>query len=325
MMRLIAAFGLCAFLAQAQVLAEAPGDPLSWLGRIAAAGQRLNYSGTFIYQSGKHFETSRITHLADASGEYERLEVLDGSPREVIRRNSEVRCVLPEQKTIIIDRAGGQRAFPSRLPSSFAGLAENYRIRKGELSRVAGLDAQLIVLEPKDDLRYGHMLWAEAQTGLLLKARMVDEKGQIIEQFAFSDVKIGGPIDAEAVKPRFAKGPEWRVINAQGIEVEREDRQWLMDAPLPGFALQSVVRRPLGRERGEALHMVYSDGMASISVFIEPVGSDAARAAAGLGPLATGAINIYKRRMNGYLITALGEVPLRAVQRIGDGIEPVVQ
>lgn len=320
---LAAAFGLCALLVQTQVLAEAPGDPLTWLGRIAAAGQRLNYTGTFIYQSGRHFETSRIAHLADASGEYERLEVLDGSPREVIRTNSEVRCVLPEQKTVIIDRPGGRRAFPARLPSSFSGLAENYRIRKGEVSRVAGLDTQLIVLEPKDDLRYGHMLWADLQSGLLLKARMVDERGEIIEQFTFSDVKIGGPIEPEMLKPRFAKGPEWRVIDAHGIEVRREDSRWLMNAPLAGFTLQSIVRRPLGRDRGEALHMVYGDGMASISVFIEPVGSDSARA--GLGPLATGAINIYKRRVNGYLITALGEVPLRAVQRVGDGIEPVSQ
>jgi len=323
MKRFAAALGLCALIVQSQALAEAPGDPLSWLGRIAAAGQRLNYSGTFIYQSGRNFETSRITHLADASGEYERLEVLDGSPREVIRSNTEVQCILPEQKTIIIDRPGGRRVFPARLPASFAGLAENYRIRKGELGRVAGLEAQLIVLEPKDDLRYGHLLWAELQSGLLLKARMVDERGDIIEQFTFSDVKIGGPIDADALKPRFAKDGKWRVINAHGIAVEHEDSGWVMNAPLPGFSLNSIVRRPLGRDRGEALHLVYSDGMAAISVFIEPMGAESA--SAGLGPLATGAINIYKRRVDGHLVTALGEVPLRAVQRLGDGVAPRAQ
>jgi sigma-E factor negative regulatory protein RseB len=323
MKRFAAALGLCALLVQSQALAEAPGDALSWLGRIAAAGQRLDYTGTFIYQSGRNFETSRITHLADASGEYERLEVLDGSPREVIRSNTEVQCVLPEQKTIIIDRPGGRRVFPARLPVSFAGLAENYRIRKGELSRVAGLETQLIVLEPKDDLRYGHLLWAELQSGLLLKARMVDERGDILEQFTFSNVKIGGPIDAETLKPRYAKDGNWRVINAHGIAVEREDSGWVMNAPLPGFALTSIVRRPLGRDRGEALHLVYSDGMAAISVFIEPMGSNSA--SADLGPLATGAINIYKRRVDGHLVTALGEVPLRAVQRLGDGIGPRTQ
>ena len=316
--------GFCAFLAQSPALAEVPADPLSWLGRIASAGQRLNYSGTFIYQSGKNFETSRIAHIADPTGgERERLEVLDGSPREVIRNNSEVRCVLPDQKMVIIDQPGGRRAFPSRLPASFGGLAENYRIRKGEVSRVADLDAQQIILEPKDDLRYGHVLWAELQSGLLLKARTIDENGEIIEQFTFSDVKIGGEIAADALKPRYTRERDWRVVRAHGVEVAREDSGWVLNTPLPGFSLTSVVRRPLGRDRGEALHLVFSDGLAAISVFVEPVGTDSARL--GAVQMATGAVNMYKRVVDGHMVTALGEVPLRTVRRVGDGIEPATR
>jgi len=319
-----AVLGLCALLAQSQVLAEVPGDPLSWLGRIESAGQRLNYSGTFIYQSGKNFETSRIVHVADpAGGERERLEVLDGSPREVIRNNGEVRCVLPDQKMVIVGQPGGQRAFPSRLPASFGGLAENYRIRKGEIGRVAGLEAQLIVLEPKDDLRYGHLLWAELQSGLLLKARTIDQNGEIIEQFTFSDVKIGGEIGSDALKPRYTKHSDWRVVQAHGVEVSREEIGWTLNAPVPGFSLTSVVRRPLGRDRGEGLHLVFSDGLAAISVFVEPAGANGA--ALGTVPMATGAVNMYKRVVDGHMITALGEVPLDTVRRVGDGIEPAVR
>lgn len=317
------AAGLCLLLGLAPVHAETPGDPLSWLGRISMAGQRLTYTGTFTYQSGRNFETSRIAHMADASGEYERLEVLDGSPREVIRNNSEVRCVLPDQKTVIIDRPGSRRAFPARLSAAFGGLAESYRISKGAVSRVAGLDAQLIVLEPKDDLRFGYLLWAELQSGLLLKARMVDERGDIIEQFAFSDVKIGGELDGDALKPRFGSHPDWRTVRAHGVEMRKEESNWTLNAPLAGFSLMSIVRRPLGRERGEALHLVYSDGLAAISVFIEPMASDVPQP--GLGSLGSGAINIYKRMVNGHLLTALGEVPLRAVQRLADSIEPVAK
>ncbi len=316
--------GFCAFLAHSMVFAEVPGDPLSWLGRIASAGHRLNYSGIFIYQSGKNFETSRIAHLADpVGGERERLEVLDGSPREVIRNNSEVRCVLPDQKMVIVDQPGGQRAFPSRLPASFGGLAENYRIRKGEVGRVAGLDAQLIVLEPKDNLRYGHLLWAELQSGLLLKARTVGETGEIIEQFTFSDVKIGGEIGSEALKPRYTGESDWRVVRAHGVEVPREEIGWSLSAPLPGFALTSVVRRPLGHDRGEALHLVFSDGLAAVSVFIEPAGTSGTRP--GVVPMATGAVNMYRRIVAGHVVTALGEVPLETVRRMGDGIEPVAR
>ncbi|HRP75397.1 MAG TPA: MucB/RseB C-terminal domain-containing protein [Rhodocyclaceae bacterium] len=312
----------CALLVPVHTIADdRPSDPIFWLSKIATAAQRLNYTGTFIYQSGKDFETSRITHMVDASGEHERLEVLDGSPREVIRSQSEVRCVLPDQKIIIIDRAGGQRAFPARLPSSYAGLSENYRVSMGEVSRVAGYDTQLIVLEPRDGLRYGHMLWADMGTGLLLKARTIDERGEIIEQFAFSDVRIGGEIDPNSLKPSYAEDGEWRVINAHGSEVSKAESGWMLAAPLPGYSLKSVVRRPLGRDRGDILHLAFSDGLAAISVFIEPVEADRPRN--NLGALANGAINIYRRIVNEHLVTALGEVPLLALQRLGDGIEPV--
>lgn len=321
-MRALAVVLACvALFLPTQASADAAVEPISWLGRIASAGQRLNYSGTFIYQSGTNFETSRITHLVDAAGEHERLEVLDGSPREVIRNNREVRCVLPDQKVIIIDRSGGQRAFPARLPVSYSAVAESYRISMGEVSRVAGLDSQLIILEPRDDLRHGHMLWAEVSSGLLLKARMVGDDGEIIEQFTFTDVSIGGNIDAEALKPSYVKQDDWRVIDAQGQAVNVGDSEWVLTAPLPGYTLKSIVKRPLGRDRGEIMHFVYSDGLAAISVFIEPVVPDYAEDV--VGSQSAGAIHIYKRMVEDYLITALGEVPLRAVQRLADGVERI--
>ncbi|MER2553489.1 MAG: MucB/RseB C-terminal domain-containing protein [Thauera sp.] len=317
-----AVLGLCAFLAQAPALAEHPTDPLSWLGRISTAGQQLNYVGTFMYQSGAHVETSRIAHRVDAGGEYERLEVLDGSPREIIRRGTEVRCVLPDERTVIIDETQGRRAFPARVPVSLTGLAENYRVRKGDMGRVAGFEAQSLVLEPKDDLRYGHILWAEVHSGLLLKSRTVDQHGGVIEQFSFSDVRIGGEVDGALLESRFEMGEGWRVVNARGNSVALDSVGWLLDPAVPGYSLTSVVKRPLGRDRGEAVHMVFSDGLAAISVFVEPVG-DGART--GLGAVSNGAINIYKRAVGAHLVTALGEAPEAAVRRIGDGIKAVTR
>ncbi|MFN3986551.1 MAG: MucB/RseB C-terminal domain-containing protein [Rhodocyclaceae bacterium] len=317
----VVALALFASFVPAFATANPTLDPLTWLGKIATAGQRLNYTGTFIYQSGGDFETSRIAHMVDAEGEHERLEVLDGSPREVIRTNDEVLCVLPDQKTVIVDRAGGRRAFPARLPASYTGVAENYRVSLGDASRVAGHDTRLIMLEPKDDLRYGHMLWAETTSGLLLKARTLDERGDVVEQFTFSDVRIGGDIDPEMLRPQYEKNENWRVVNAHGSELRASDSEWSLANPLPGYSLKSAVRRPLGRDRGDVLHLVYGDGLASISVFIEPI--DPQGGQGGLGLLASGAINIYKRTVNGHLVTVLGEVPLRAVQWVGDGMQAV--
>lgn len=320
-MRLVAAvLGCCAVLAQSSVWAQAPADPVGWLGRIASASQRLNYVGSFVYQSRGQVEISRIVHRVDAQGEHERVEVLDGSPREIVRHGAEVHLVLPDHKMVVIDQASRQLSFPARLPDAYAKLADNYRVSKGEVGRVVGRDAQMLVLAPRDDLRYGHTLWADVQTGLLLKSRLVDEQGAVIEQFSFSDLRIGGEIERELLQPRYVPGDGWRVVNARASELAPHEAGWALAEPVPGYALQTVMRRPLRKGRGEAIHLVFSDGLASVSVFIEPAGQAAERRPV---PHSNGAINIYHRTVEGHQLTVLGEVPERALQRIGNQLQPV--
>ena len=204
------------------------GDALAWLQKMAAAAQKLNYTGTFTYQSGGSSETSRITHLVDAAGEQEKLEVLDGSPREVVRSNDEVKCFLPDDKVVIVENRGQYKAFPALLPASVSNLGEYYQIRKGDVSRVAGLDSQLVILEPRDALRYGHHLWADVNSGLILKARTINERNETIEQFAFNQLQINGIIDRETLKPRFdSEGKAWRIHNARESQSLSAGRDWL--------------------------------------------------------------------------------------------------
>lgn len=311
-------FLLLAFASSGPALAQTPTDPLSWLGRISNAAHKLNYTGTFTYQSGKHMETSRITHLVDASGEYEKLEALDGSPREVVRNNEEVQCFLPEQKLLIVDQFGARRSFPARLPQSPSALAENYRIRKGEVARVAGMETQQIILEPRDDMRFGHQLWADVNSGLLLRARLLGDKGDSIEQFVFTEVQIGAPFDKEKVRSRFTRSPDWKVVNARGSDVRMEDLGWVFRNSIPGFRqMVSVVRQPR-KDRGEAYHVVFSDGLAAISVFIEP---EMSKGHPQSGLSASGSFNIFRRSVADHRITVLGEVPVQALIRIADGVE----
>jgi sigma-E factor negative regulatory protein RseB len=299
-------------------LADVPTDPLSWLARISNAAHKLNYTGTFTYQSGKNVETSRIAHLVDGSGEYEKLEALDGSPREVVRSNEEVQCFLPDQKLLIIDQSTARRSFPARLPQSPSALAEHYRIRKGEVVRIVGMESQQIILEPKDDLRFGHQFWADVGTGLLLRARLVGEKGENIEQFAFTEVQVGAPFDKDKVKPRFVCSSDWKVVNARGNDVKVEDTGWVFKNSIPGFRQVVSVARQGRKERGEAYHVVFSDGLAAISVFIEPM---PAKSNLQSGMSSSGAFNIFRRTVSDHLITVLGEVPQQALVRIADGVE----
>ncbi|HNO88683.1 MAG TPA: MucB/RseB C-terminal domain-containing protein, partial [Rhodocyclaceae bacterium] len=276
-------------------------------------------SGTFTYQHGKTVETSRIAHLVDGSGEFERLEALDGSPREVVRSNDQVQCYLPDQRMLIVDQPSVRRSFPARLPPSVNTLAENYRIRKGEMVRIAGLESQQIILEPKDNLRYGHQFWADVNSGLLLRARLIDEKGDSIEQFAFSEVQIGVPLDRDKVRAHIVRDPDWKVVNARGTEVRMEDAGWVFRNALPGYRQVVSVLRQIRQDRPEAYHVVFSDGLSAISVFIEPHAGKSSVIQSGMS--ATGSFNILRRSAGDYLITVLGEVPAAALVRLADGIE----
>ncbi len=298
-----------------------PANAIAWLEKMAAAAQKLNYTGTFTYQSGGNSETSRITHVVDASGEYERLEVLDGSPREIVRNNDEVKCYLPDDKMVIVEKRGQHKSFPALLPASVVNLGEHYQVRLGEVARVAGFDSQLVILEPRDVLRYGHHFWADVNSGLLLKARMVNERNETIEQFAFNQLQISGAIDREALKPRFdTESRNWRIHNARASLSLSAGSEWQFRTQLPGFRKSAGMKRQAraGRE-GEITHFVFTDGLASISVFVEPL-SD--RNEAEKATYTVGAINVYKRVAGKHLLTILGEVPMASLMRLGDGMEP---
>lgn len=317
MRRLLALLAIGALAAPAY--GDQHGDAMAWLKKMAAAAQKLNYTGTFTYQSGGNSETFRITHLADADGEQEKLEVLDGSPREVVRNNDEVKCYLPEDKVVIVEKRGEYKTFPALLPASVGSLGEYYLIRKGGVARVAGFDSQLILLEPKDALRYGHHLWAEINSGLILKARTVSESSETIEQFAFTQLQINAPIDRAALKPRFdTEDTTWRIHYARASQSLTAGGNWLFKSQLPGFKKSAGMRRQASQGSGtETTHFVFTDGLASISLFIEPLADQKAEKAT----YSVGAINVYKRVAGKHLLTVLGEVPMATLMRLGDGME----
>ena len=171
------------------------------LDRAATAATLLNYTGTLVYQHAGRVETSRLVHWNDAGNEYEKLVNLEGPAREVIRSSGEVRCYYPEAKVVRIEPRTFRNAFPSLSSQQQKALTDFYELRKAETDRVAGLDVQAFVFEPKDGLRYGQKLWFERTTGLLLKARIQNERDEPVEQFTFTDILIGARIDREMVRP----------------------------------------------------------------------------------------------------------------------------
>lgn len=298
--------------AQAQTTPEA----LDWLRKIYRATEKLSYSGTFVYQQGGRTETSRITRLAGADGGIEKLEVLDGAPREILRTRDEIRCYLPESRTVKVDRRSDPREFPALLPAQVDRLAQYYVITLGPMRRIAGFDCQAIELTPKDDLRYGYRLWADARTGMLLKAQTFDRGGQTMEQFAFTHLEIGNVPRERLRPPRSAQG--WRVEQAGVAPADLSRSGWRVGAELPGFRKIVEIRRML-RDTQPVAQMVYSDGLAAVSVFIEPMPGRAEAAPMGISSM--GAVNVYTREVANHLVTVVGEAPAASVQHIGNTVE----
>jgi sigma-E factor negative regulatory protein RseB len=300
-------------LAPVHALAE---DGLALLQRIAQGSRQLTYSGTFVYRSGGKVDTSRIAHSVSNGLELERIEALDGSPREVLRAGSEVKCFFPEEKLVIIENRSSQRGFPALLPAGLGSLPEHYAIRSGGQGRVAGIKSRIVRLEPRDDLRYGHELWMDAASGLLLKANLVGARGETLESFAFIQVKIGGLLEQGALKQSF-DNEHVRIQQVRTTEIKLEDMGWIFRTPLPGFRKVVAMKRQAAPESSESLHVVFSDGLVSISVFIEPGGpTGEAEAVFSAGP-----VSVYRRQMGEHRLMVMGEVPALAVKRLGDGIE----
>lgn len=314
-MRILAVL-LLALSAQA---AWADEDALSWLQRIRVATQKLSYTGTFVYRSGDQAETSRIVHLAGRNGARERLETLDGQPREIVRSGEEVKCYLPGSMTVKVDKQTDRKGFPALLPANPQEISEHYEITKGPIERIAGYDCQSIVLQPRDKMRYGHRLWADTNTGMLLKSQTLNDKNEVIEQFAFTQIDIGGKIGEDQLKPRFlAKSRAWHVENSGAVAASLSASGWTIKPELPGFKKVTEMKRTQGGS-SEVGHVVYSDGLAAVSVFIEPMANKTSVPQPGLSR--QGAINIYSRQVAEHLVTVVGEAPAESVKKIADSVE----
>ena len=309
---MLRAFLIAVALGSGAAQAQSP-ETLGWLRKMHDATQKLSYTGTFVYQNGPRSETSRITRYVDASGDIEKLEVLDGMPREIVRTKDTVRCYLPGLRLVKVDRRT-ERDFPALLPERITALARHYDISLGETRRIANFDCQAVVLKPRDNLRYGYRLYADTNSGMLLRAVTVDAAGEQVEQFTFTQLTIGG-VSREMVKSRHASR-SWRTEDTEAAPARLAG--WGLSSELPGFQKIFELKRRLGESRS-AGQVVYSDGLAAVSVFIESLEGRSDPVRTGLSSM--GAIHIYTREVANHMVTVVGEAPAASVQRIANAVE----
>lgn len=315
-----------AFQVQAEAQASSAKEALNWLQKIQISAQRLNYSGTFVYQQGNQVRTSRITHVMRAGNEFEKLEILDGMSREYIRNNEEIISYMPENRRVLIEKRVTRDVFPAIVAASPAYLARYYHITQREVGRVAGYASQSLELRPKDNLRYGYKLWAERESGLLLRAQTINDRNEVVEQITFTHITIGG-IDAARVKTSYPDIRGWQVERAVMQPVALTD--WTIAGLPPGFQKIRELKRVRSEDGNPAhssktalaqtrdvIQIVFSDGLAAVSVFIEP-GSQSRTE----GSLQQGAMHVIGKRHGDFWLTIVGEVPAAAIRQIANSIE----
>jgi sigma-E factor negative regulatory protein RseB len=288
-----------------------------WLQAIQTAAQRMNYSGTIFYQQGADLRVSRIVHLFDGSVSHERLQMLDGEQREFVRRGDEVQCLIPAVKRVIVERRPTGGSFPALSTSAPADILRHYSLRLGAVERVADAECQLILLEPKDGLRFGYRLWVERSSGLLLRAQLLNDRQEVLEQIAFTEVRIGEPFELARLRPSWPT-EGWRVDRVETRRVDLKGLGWTLTAP-EGFRQLSAAMRRIARSNAprDTIQAVYSDGLATFSVFFEAdAGGSGSAAAHTKGP-----INAFARRVGDTLVTVVGEVPAATVRDVAMSVE----
>jgi len=289
------------------------------LRQIQEAARTLNYVGVFAFQQGERFESSRITHLYDGKNEKERIEVLDGPPREYLRINDEVQYLVPDRKLVLQERQRGDR-FPGLLLNNAQSFEKNYSVRlASEPLRIAGRQCRGIEITPRDEHRYGYRLCSDADTHLLLKAQMVGQDGVVIEQVAFTQVSIGTEITQDMLAPTWSTA-DWNTVRAQHQKVDLTALGWRIPTP-PGYVTTSQVERNFSNDK-RVNQLILSDGLATISIFIEPYLSE--RSEYGpQGAARSGSVNIFGIKVASFWLTVLGEVPALTLEQLAQSIQYV--
>jgi len=305
------AVGLIAFQVAAQ-------DAQTWVNRMTRAVEDLSYQGTFVHLLGSEAETLQIVHLNDDGRVSERIMSMDGVGREIIRHEDQVQCILPDRRIVLLEERRDVSPLVSALPSYSEDLQRHYDFSLLSTARIAERETQIVGIKPRDEFRYGYILWLDSETAMPLKSQLWDDQGRTVEQVLFTRIEISDDIPLSALEPTIdADG--FSVIRAPEAEETEEVPQWRASSVPGGFQLSVATQKPMAGSEYPVEHLVYSDGLATVSVFIENPNSEP-EVAEGFSRV--GSANAFSLSLHGRQVTAVGEVPMRTVETIATSLVP---
>jgi sigma-E factor negative regulatory protein RseB len=300
------------------VLAERT-EPNEWLNRMGAAVQLTSYEGTVIRIQDGTAESLKVVHTVSDGIIREKVVAQDGNGLEIIRKGNEVHCILPDSKSVIVEEWDDQSTLFSTLPSSEVRFGSEYDVSIEREERVAGRQAILVAIRPHDGYRYGHRIWLDAETAFPLKTKLIGSDGAVIEEVMFADIALNKEIQASALAPTMSLD-EFQWLTQPSRHTARAiDTEWASDDLPQGFQAISTHAEVLpGSEDVMTTHILFSDGLANVSVFVAPAGDGDAVS----GAWRVGGSNSFSTVTEGNRVTAVGEVPDVTVEQIATTMRP---
>lgn len=296
-------------------------DARAWLARMNEALTTRNYDGVFLHVHGGRVETMRIIHRVYDGNVTERLVSLDGSGREFVRTGTELVCYLPDKRTVLVERRPQETTLLGNLPRFDESTEGYYDLKHIERTRLMGRETRVIAVLPKDGFRYGYRLWIDEATTMPLKTQLCDARGDVIEQIQFANLSLPRSIGDAEFRPQVdTTGFKWLRQETREARVAdgRATIVWRALRLPPGFRLTLRAAQAMPGSEGPVQHLVYSDGVASVSVFVETApGTESPMQ----GPARVGSSSAFSTTVSGHQVTAVGEVPPETVRFIASSLE----
>jgi len=315
-MRVLRGQATCHFLLVGILLSAAPSlaasnDPSVWLERMSKAVETSSYEGTVIRIRNGESEALKVVHTFDDGVIREKVVAQEGDGLEIIRNGNEVHCILPDKKSVLVEKWNDQSTLFSTLPSSDIQFGNEYDVSLVREERVAGRQANLLAIRPHDGYRYGYRIWLDVDTGFPLQTKLIDADGAAIEQIKFAEIDLNKEIHASALAPSHST-ENFRWLNQSNRHVTRTvETEWVSESLPQGFRTISTHEEKVAGGEEYVLHILYGDGLASVSVFIAELDGDDQE-----GVSSVGGSNAYSAIVDDYRVTAVGKVPVMTVQQI---------
>ena len=288
-----------------------------------------DYDGVFTYISGDEVSSIRVVHKVVGGEQRERLVHMNGAPREILRHGEEVVCiVMPGDDLAVLENSIPAGPFARAFVREFERLGNSYTLSDMGEGRVAGRKATRVAVLPRDGHRYGYRLWLDAENSLLLRSQLVDRNGRRLEEFLFSTILFGDDVKDSALESEDMEGSMVSHLTLKNPDMapavaatkaSDEKVNWQISWMPAGFKMASADIRRKRASGGFVDSMIYSDGLATFSIFVEPMpAKGAARMTARNG--ATLAVSRGIRASDGgqrtFLATLVGEIPESTGTRI---------